>query len=125
MQERRGESDRRFGGSSGAAGSEADRRRSCQVAPRARDEPEQQQLRQRSTTSVIANRIRPRSISDDVYVSPTASVNSLARVEAMVLPGINSEGLDGVGVADDEGDGHRLAERRPSPSMMPPITRCA
>ena len=38
-------------------------------------------------------------------------MNSLASAEAMVLPGANSEVAQAVGVADDEGHRHRLAER--------------
>src|SRR5690606_11727802 len=43
---------------------------------------------QASTTMVIRNRIRPSSISADVYMSEVASANSLARAEAMLLPGM-------------------------------------
>ena len=42
--------------------------------------------------SVITNRISPRSTSDDVYRSPTASVNSLAMVAEMVVPGASNDG---------------------------------
>ena len=46
-----------------------------------------------STIDVIRNRIRPSSIRADEYVSPTASVNSLASAEAMLLPGASSDAL--------------------------------
>ena len=40
---------------------------------------------------VMTKRIRPKAISEDVYRSPTASVNSLAMVAEMVVPGANNE----------------------------------
>ena len=50
------------------------------------------------------------AISDDRYRSPTASVNSLAMVAEIVVPGENNECRDAVGVADDKGHGHGFAE---------------
>src|SRR5690606_30452598 len=43
---------------------------------------------QASTTMVMRKRIRPSSISAEVYMSEVASANSLARAEAMLLPGM-------------------------------------
>jgi len=40
---------------------------------------------------VIMNRISPSAISAEVYKSPTASVNSLAMVAEMVVPGASTE----------------------------------
>ena len=46
-----------------------------------------------STMVVMMNSSSPSSISAEVYRSPTASANSLARDEAMLFPGASSEGL--------------------------------
>ena len=41
--------------------------------------------------NVIKNKINPNSMRDEVYSSPTASVNSLAKEDEMVFPGMTSE----------------------------------
>ena len=42
------------------------------------------------TVNVIRNSSNPSEISEEVYKSPTASVNSLAMAEEIVVPGANS-----------------------------------
>ncbi len=44
------------------------------------------------TEKVMRNSSAPRAISEEVYRSPTASVNSLAMAAEMVVPGARSEG---------------------------------
>ena len=63
------------------------------------------------TAKVMRNSSTPRATSEEVYRSPTASVNSLAMEAEMVVPGRQQRGADAVRVADHEGDGHGLAER--------------
>ncbi len=48
-------------------------------------------------------------------MSPTASVNSLAMVAEIVVPGARIEAETRVGVADDEGHRHGFAERAAKP----------
>src|ERR1700688_5074098 len=43
------------------------------------------------TVNVIRNSSSPSAISEEVYRSPTASVNSLAIAEEMVVPGASKE----------------------------------
>ena len=64
-----------------------------------------------STMNVRTNSTSPSAISDARCIGSAASLNSLASAEAIELPGSNSDGADLVRVADDEGDGHRLAQR--------------
>ena len=64
-----------------------------------------------STMKVSTNRTRPSAISDALCTGSAASLNSLASAEAIELPGANSDAADLVRVADDEGHGHRLAQR--------------
>ena len=69
-----------------------------------------------STMNEITNRMKPSASSDDSLRLPAGlSGNSSATIEAMVLPGPNSEVRDAVGVADDEGHRHRLAQRAAKP----------
>jgi len=51
------------------------------------------------------------------------SVNSLAMVAEIEVPGANKEGFDAVRIADDEGHRHGFRPaRRPKASMAPPTT---
>src|SRR5262249_18568823 len=45
------------------------------------------------TVKVMRNNSAPSAINDEVYRSPTASVNSLAMEAEMVVPGASNEGL--------------------------------
>src|SRR6202020_796218 len=45
------------------------------------------------TVKVMRNSSRPRAMRDEVYRSPTASVNSLAIAEEIVVPGASKEEL--------------------------------
>src|SRR5262249_3360261 len=75
-----------------------------------------------STTVVIRNRIRPSSISAAKYRSPTPPVNSLARAEAMLLPGAISEVDSRCALPITKVTAMVSPSARPSPSMTPPIT---
>ena len=65
-----------------------------------------------STMNVIRNRIEAQLDQRRASAGRSAaSLNSLASDDAMQLPGANSDALDPVRVADDEGHRHRFAER--------------
>ncbi len=75
-----------------------------------------------NTTKVMKNRMRPSSINEDVYISPTASVNSLAKAEEMVLPGIKSEELRSCELPITKVTAMVSPNALPQPSMLPPTT---
>src|SRR5258706_3713836 len=75
-----------------------------------------------STMVVIRKRIKPSSISAEKYKSPTASVNSFASAEAMLLPGAISEVARRCALPMTKVTAMVSPSARPRPSMMPPIT---
>ena len=72
------------------------------------------------TVKVMRNSNSPSAMSEEVYRSPTASVNSLAIAEEMVVPGARSEALMRCALPMTKVTAMVSPSARPSPSMMPP-----
>src|SRR5579859_1140488 len=72
------------------------------------------------TVNVIRNNSNPSAMSAEVYMSPTASVNSLAIAEEMVVPGANKDELMRWALPITKVTAMVSPSARPNPSMMPP-----
>src|SRR5262249_55081280 len=72
------------------------------------------------TVKVMRNNSAPSAINDDVYRSPTASVNSLAMEAEMVVPGASNEGLIRWALPITKVTAMVSPSALPRPNMMPP-----
>src|SRR6185437_6077494 len=72
------------------------------------------------TVKVIKNNSSPRAISEEVYRSPTASVNSLAMAEEIVVPGARMEALMRCALPITKVTAMVSPSALPKPSMTPP-----
>ena len=72
------------------------------------------------TAKVMRNSSAPSATSEEVYRSPTASVNSLAIEAEMVVPGASSEELMRCALPMTKVTAMVSPSARPRPSMMPP-----
>src|SRR5271165_232606 len=72
------------------------------------------------TEKVMRNNNSPSAMSEEVYRSPTASVNSLAMAEEIVVPGASSEELMRCALPITKVTAMVSPRARPKPSMIPP-----
>src|SRR5882757_5706643 len=72
------------------------------------------------TVNVMRNSNSPRAIREEVYRSPTASVNSLAIAEDMVVPGASKEELIRCALPMTNVTAMVSPSARPRPNMIPP-----
>src|ERR1700722_6485622 len=72
------------------------------------------------TVKEMRNNNRPNAIRDEVYRSPTASVNSLAMDEEIVVPGANNEVLMRCSLPITKVTAMVSPSARPRPNITPP-----
>src|SRR5450755_2272909 len=72
------------------------------------------------TVNVMMNNRSPSAINEEVYRSPTASVNSLAMDEEIVVPGANKDELTRCALPMTKVTAMVSPSARPNPSMIPP-----
>ena len=75
-----------------------------------------------STAKVTRNSTKPSAISDERYIAESASVNSLAIVAAIELPGISSDAVSSCALPSTKVTAIVSPSARPRPRKMPPIT---
>ena len=75
-----------------------------------------------STMKVAVNRTKPSAISEERYMSESASVNSLAMVAAIELPGSSRDMVSECALPSTKVTAMVSPSARPRPRKMPPIT---